>query len=220
MIDGWLGEEAPPFQEAVEAFLAKEIMPKWEFERLARALKTRAFTAAYVYAADQLQRVYEATLAAIEQGTTLADFKLEVGELLTKPWHRETVFRTNVLSAYGKGHYDQAQASRAVRPYGRYSAVLDGRTRPSHARLHGLVYPLDHPFWQMYWPPWGYNCRCGVTTLSQMEVDEEQMPVRRDLENLPPPEAKFVSPAAGEWRPDLDRYAPELRRLVEQAIYD
>jgi len=220
VIEGWLGEGAPTFEEAVASFLAKEIMPRGEFDRLAAQMRTKAFTAAYLYTADHLQRVYEATAAAIEKGTTLWDFKGEVGELLSKPWHRETVFRTNVLAAYGKGHYDQAQASRAVRPYGRYSAIMDGRTRPSHARLHGLVYPLDHPFWQTYWPPWGYNCRCGVTTLSQMEVEESGLEVRREMDNLPEPDGKFVSPAAGEWRPDLSRYAPELRQLVERAIYD
>ena len=220
MIDGWLGEDAPPFTEAVEAFLAKEIMPRWEFEQLAASLRQKVFTAAYVYAADQLQRVYEATLAAIEQGTTLPEFKQAVGDILAKPWHRETVFRTNVLSAYGKGHYDQAQASRAVRPYGRYSAVMDGRTRPSHARLHGLVYPLDHPFWQQYWPPWGYNCRCGVTTLSSLEVEEAGLPVQDGLEGLPAPEGAFVSPARGDWQPDLSRYVPALREMVEKAIYD
>ncbi len=220
MIEGWLGEGAPSFEEAVEAFLAKQIMPRHEFDQLAARLRARAFTVARVYAADQLQRVYDAVLRAIEQGTTLHDFKREVGDLLTRPWHRETVFRTNVLSAYGKGHYDQAQSSKAVRPYGRYSAVMDGRTRPSHARLHGLVYPLDHPFWQAYWPPWGYNCRCGVTTLSRLEVEAEGLEVQSGLDGLPPPEGRFVSPAAGEWQPDLSRYAPELRERVEKAIYD
>src|SRR4030042_1976036 len=99
-------------------------------------------------------------------------------EILTRPWHRETVFRTNVLSAYGAGHWEQAQEIRSLRPYARYSAVMDGRTRPSHAALHGLIYPLDHPFWRTYWPPWDYNCRCFAVTLSQWEVEQGGLQVR------------------------------------------
>src|SRR4030042_1453082 len=110
---------------------------------------------------------------------TREDFnKLAAEEILTRPWHRETVFRTNVLSSYGAGHWEQAQEIRALRPYARYSAVMDGRTRPSHAALHGLIFPLDHPFWRTYWPPWDYNCRCFAVTLSQWEVEQGGLQVR------------------------------------------
>jgi SPP1 gp7 family putative phage head morphogenesis protein len=157
-------------------------------------------------------------------------------DILTRPWHRETVFRTNVLSSYGAGHWQQAQDTRTLRPYARYSAVMDGRTRPRHAALHGLVYPLDHPFWQTYWPPWDYNCRCGAHTLSQWEIDTQGLTVSQDAPQRMAggdarptrdarPTNKFVSPAAGQdWQPDYGKYAPELgeqvQRRVERAIYD
>jgi len=149
--------EAAPFQEAVAYFLAKGVMSKAEFDKFMAAEKAKAFTAARVYAADELQRVYDAILMALEKGTTYREFAKATEDLLTSPWHRETVFRTNVLSAYGAGHWEQANQIKELRPYARYSAVMDGRTRPTHAALHGLVYPLDHPFWRQYWPPWDYN---------------------------------------------------------------
>lgn len=217
-IEFQLGKDAPPFQEAVDAFLAKRIMTKEAFNALAAAMKVKAFTAAYVYAADQLQAVYDGVRLAIEKGSTLADFKEEAGEILTRPWHRETVFRTNVLAAYGKGHFDRAQELRELRPYARYSAVMDGRTRPSHAALHGRIYPLEHPFWKTYWPPWGYNCRCGVTTISQLEVAEQKLRVRQDMSDLPVPDQKFVSPAAGDWQPDLGRLPVSLKQGVLESL--
>jgi SPP1 gp7 family putative phage head morphogenesis protein len=202
---------ATDFKEAVNAFLDKKIMSKAAFDALSAEMKVKAFTAAYVHGADELQTVYDSVLKAIATGTTLAQFKKDTEGILTRPWHRETVFRTNVLSAYGKGHYDRAMELKDLRPYGRYSAILDGRTRPSHAALHGLVYPLDHPFWKTYWPPWGYNCRCGVTTLTQEQVDREKLPVRQDMQGLPAPDGKFGSPAAGEdWRPDFGKYDGEI----------
>lgn len=217
-----------PFDEAVEFFLAKGIMTRGEFNKLAAAEKARAFTAAYVYKADELQRVFDAVQAALEKGTTLRDFVKATEDILTRPWHRETVFRTNVLSSYGAGHWEQAQSIRSLRPYARYSAVMDGRTRPRHAALHGLVYPLDHPFWLTYWPPWDYNCRCEAITLSQWEVDDQGLQVRQGMgSDLPAPAKKFQSPAqGGKWQPDYTKYPPELasqvRRAVEgqKAIYD
>lgn len=44
----------------------------------------------------------------------------------------------------------------------RYIAVQDERTRHSHAELHGYVIPIDHPFWNKYYPPNDWNCRCSV----------------------------------------------------------
>jgi SPP1 gp7 family putative phage head morphogenesis protein len=214
-----------PFEEAVNFFLGKRIMTRAEFDKLAAAEKAKAFTAAYVCQADELQVVYDAVLAAIDKGQTLSDFVAATEEFLTKPWHRETVFRTNVLSAYGRGHWEQAQDIKALRPYARYSAVMDGRTRPRHVALHGLIYPLDSPFWQLYWPPWDYNCRCAAITLSQWEVDSQGLQVQQTMgANLPQP-TKFTSPArGGDFQPDYDKYTPELaaqvRQKVERVIYD
>ena len=217
---GAFGGEMPPFEEAVDWFIAKTAMTRAQFDQLAAAEKGKAFTAAYVHQADQLQRVYDACREAIEQGRTLAEFKKQVGEVLTQPWHRETVFRTNVLSAYGAGHWEQAQEIKYLRPYGRYSAVMDGRTRPTHAALHGLVYPLDHPFWKSYWPPWDYNCRCGAVTLSEWEVERDNLEVRRELRpDLPPPAKKFQSPAAGvSFSPDYGKYEPGLAEQLRETV--
>jgi len=208
-----------PFQEAVEFFLSKGIMTRGEFDKLAAAEKVKAFTAAYVYEADELQRVFDGVQAALEKGTTLRDFVKTTEDMLTRPWHRETVFRTNVLSSYGAGHWEQAQANRALRPYARYSAVMDGRTRPRHAALHGLIYSLDHEFWKMYWPPWDYNCRCAAFTLSQNEIDSQGLKVSQGEPPAAGPRNNFVSPArGGTWAPDLGKYAPEIASQIPALV--
>lgn len=43
-----------------------------------------------------------------------------------------------------------------------YRTVRDGRVRPEHAALHGITLPPSDPFWQSYFPPNGWNCRCTV----------------------------------------------------------
>ncbi len=146
----------PPFQEAVDYFLAKIPMTRAEFDKLAAGARAKAFTAAYVETADGLQRIFEALGATLEKGGTYAEFSQATEDILTQAWRRETVFRTNILSAYGGGHWQQAQALRDLRPYVIYRDAGDGRVRAWH-RLGGLVMPLDHPFVVSHWCPWEYN---------------------------------------------------------------
>jgi hypothetical protein len=145
-----------PFQEAMDFFLAKGIVTRAEFDALSAAEKAKAFTAARVYAADDLQRIFDVLGAVLEKGLTYRDFAKATEDLLISPWHRETVFRTNVLSSYGAGHWQQADATRESRPYVIYRDMGDGRVRPDH-RLGGLVLRLDDPFVRSHWGPWAYN---------------------------------------------------------------
>lgn len=43
-----------------------------------------------------------------------------------------------------------------------YRTAGDDRVRPEHAALEGVTLPMDDPFWEEYYPPNGWNCRCTV----------------------------------------------------------
>ena len=43
-----------------------------------------------------------------------------------------------------------------------YRTSNDGRVRPEHAVLHNITLPPSDPFWDKYYPPNGWNCRCTV----------------------------------------------------------
>jgi SPP1 gp7 family putative phage head morphogenesis protein len=92
-------------------------------------------------------------------------------------WRVDNIYRTNVQAAYMAGRWNQAKASARLRPYGQYSAANDSRTRPTHTAVHGMVYPLDHPFWDTWWPLNGFRCRCTVKTLSERQVKERGLEV-------------------------------------------
>lgn len=53
---------------------------------------------------------------------------------------------------------------------------MDNRTHPLHRELHGQVYHIDDPFWDTFYPPNGFNCRCTVTAYSAADL------TRRGLE--------------------------------------
>lgn len=86
---------------------------------------------------------------------------------LGSPRRLKTIYDTNMRMAQASGRWERFQAAKAGMPYLVYTAVLDERTRPLHARWGGrggvrIVLPIDHPFWLTHYPPNGWRCRCIV----------------------------------------------------------
>lgn len=46
--------------------------------------------------------------------------------------------------------------------YLQYRTAGDDKVRPEHAALNGVTLPMSDPFWDEYFPPNGWNCRCTV----------------------------------------------------------
>ena len=143
--------------------------------------------------------VEEALAEAVRGGEALPAFRSRLDAITTgrglsdlEPWHAETVFRTNVQSAYAGGQWTGAKA---LAEEGRvaaaeYVATRDDRTRPTHLAMDGWWGPLDSPTWVIWWPPNGWNCRCQVRLLTPEEVE-----ARGGLAAAPTPPA--VSPDPG-----------------------
>ncbi len=50
-----------------------------------------------------------------------------------------------------------------------YRTAGDGRVRPEHAALNGVTLPPSDPFWEEYYPPNGWNCRCTVVQVRKQK---------------------------------------------------
>ncbi len=53
-----------------------------------------------------------------------------------------------------------------------YRTANDDRVRPEHAALDRVTLPMSDPFWEEYYPPNGWNCRCTV-----VQVRKSKFPV-------------------------------------------
>lgn len=81
-----------------------------------------------------------------------------------------------------------------------YVAVLDNRTRPEHAQLHGLIYRYDDPFWASFYPPNGWRCRCRVNALSDYNLKKKDAKPGNSTGTLSQ-EMRLVSKKSGEYKP-------------------
>lgn len=53
-----------------------------------------------------------------------------------------------------------------------YRTANDDRVRPEHAELNGVTLPPSDPFWRIYYPPNGWNCRCTAVQVRKSKYPE------------------------------------------------
>ncbi len=160
--------------EAAAYWRGKKAVTRAEWDQLDEGARSRAFVVTGNLRRDGIGQICTAISQAINDGTTLADFKDRVAPQAIEAGfgqrRLETIFRQNTQTAYMAGRYAQMMAVAEDRPYWRYVAVMDRRTRPAHRALNGLVRRYDDPFWDQFYPPLGFMCRCTVQTLSASQV--------------------------------------------------
>ena len=59
-------------------------------------------------------------------------------------------------------NWHQYQKDKDLFPNLEYRTVADERVREEHSTLHKIVKAIDDPFWDTYYPPNGWRCRCYV----------------------------------------------------------
>jgi SPP1 gp7 family putative phage head morphogenesis protein len=169
------------FEEAVAYFKDKLVLTSEEVSELIDKIKARVF---YVSKASEqyvIEKYYQELQKAIENGTTLEDFKKEMKDFYTQkglsevnPLYLETVFRTNVLGAYSAGRYEQMMNPSVLKVFGywQFLAVGDNRTRPTHLARNGITLPAADKWWDSNYPPLDYNCRCVAVVIKTSEVEK------------------------------------------------
>ena len=175
-------------EKAIEYFKAKGYTFSWDWQDTWQEAHAKAFTVAKAMRKDVLQDIREMVQKSLDEGITFQQFKKELTpKLQAKGWwgrkvigdetgaqavqlgsprRLRTIYQTNLQTAYMAGRYQDFMDNVDDRPYWQYIAVMDARTRPAHAALHGKVFRYDDPFWNSHYPPNGWGCRCRVRALS------------------------------------------------------
>lgn len=209
---------------AADYLLAKGFQlsgPYWELDGPAHS---HVFTVANLAKLDVLADIKSAVQQAIDKGQTEKWFETQLVDVLKrKGWwgpgvrvdpdtleakiiqqgslrRLQTIYRTNLQTAYMAGRHRQALEQIDRRPWAQYLAIRDHRTRPAHAALHGQVFRLDSPAWAVVAPSNSYNCRCRARYLSDRDLEEKGIKPAADvriLEREPPGRMKY-HPLTGE----------------------
>lgn len=172
--------ETLPYAEAVEYLRKRDVLNKVDYDRLSAQLKFRAFTASRISDGALLKRINGELIKNIEAGNGLKDFLgMTKTDILNKVglgnaggWYWETVYRTNVQTAYNAGRmmgYEQDK------PLALELVVIDDARTTDYCRQYagkGFVLPYDDPFWKTHIPPFHFNCRTTIRAI----YDERELP--------------------------------------------
>jgi len=121
------------------------------------------------------RRIQQAISFLIQEGKPIPKAAEELQEMMD--WtqaYAQTVYRTNLATAYTAGRLRQAfdPDIREVIGAFEYDAVMDADTRGNHAALNGLTAAQDDPLWDLYAPPNGFNCRCDLRLVDRFELQD------------------------------------------------
>lgn len=181
-------------EEALAFLQAKGLLTGFDYRDVIGTEHARAFTVAKMMDADMLADVQESLSEALAKGVPFQEWadgitpmlqakgwwgRKQVTDPLTgetivaglgSPSRLQTIYRTNMQSAYAAGAWDAIEANKETAPFLLYDAVDDFRTRPEHAAWDGTVLPVDDAWWGTHYPPNGWNCRCSVIQLSEEDL--------------------------------------------------
>lgn len=179
--------------DAVSYFRAKGYAFSDSWQEVWQGAHANAFTVAKALRSDVLEMIREEVDRSIAQGMSPEEFERRLTPKLKdagwwgkqtwtdefgneqqvqlgSPWRLRTIYNTNHATAFAAGSYRRMVASARFRPYWRYMAIRDDRTRPGHFALNGKVFRWDDPIWEYIFPPNDWGCRCNVRSLSERNL--------------------------------------------------
>ena len=154
-----------------------EVSLSWD--ALAGPVHGKVFTVAGATSTSLVSDLHQAVTAAADNGTTITEFRKAFDQAVTKHgwsykgtrgWRTRIILGSNMRSATMAGRWTQLWAGRERRPYLQYRDAGDSRVRPQHRQWNGIIRAITDVFWQTFYPPNGWLCRCTVRALTLAEV--------------------------------------------------
>lgn len=181
-------------------------------------LNTRQYasTVSYLAGLDQIQSVLDSAYKVLESGGTFRDFQKLVEEsgIELSEAHLDNVFRTNTQNAYAHGRWLHQQQNKDKRPYLEYFAINDKRTRPSHLALDGVIRHIDDPFWQKWYAPNGYRCRCTINAITEKQAIRKGITSNEDLPDIEPDAGWAFQPSNYDKQPNEILKSKEASKTI------
>lgn len=136
-------------------------------------------------AAKQYQQVREMSDFINVKGvkSTFKEFK-EKANVVFEEYNKnylKTEYNTAIGQSQNAREWIRAEQEKKTFPILEYRTQRDSHVRDEHAVLDGIKRPVSDPFWNVYMPKNGWNCRCFVVQHEETEVTDL---ANRDLSEL------------------------------------
>lgn len=178
--------DAPELVERLEA-KAPRTIGSWR--EIGAEEYARSFTVAQSAGYDIVRDIYDALLATLQEpdGTERTFAERLIPILREKGWmsglddrqlatRLQLIYETNLRTSQAAGRWKRIQRTKLALPYLLGFTAKDERVRhppkseADHRAFEGILLPVDHPFWDDYFPPLGFRCRCQVVQRSRSQV--------------------------------------------------
>lgn len=145
------------------------------------------------------------------------------GRSRLKPYQIATIYETNTATAFSAGQMATMLEVQEDFPYWQFSAVMDSRTSPQHAALHGKIF-RNGDF--TFFPPLRHRCRCTARLLTARQAGRQPQTAMPSADQRAELYAKAGNPEfAGHkqanyiaWLQEEYKNAdPATRKLIDQA---
>ena len=183
------------YAEAVEYLKKRDVIKKVDYNKLSDKMRFRAFTASRIADGDLLKRINSELIKNVNDGKGLKDFlSLTKTDILNKVgmgaggqgWYWETVYRTNVQTAYNTGRMMGFEEDKPLALH--FVGIEDSRQTDVCHSLSNVIRPYDDPLWEKYIPPLHFGCRSTVRAI----YDEDELPEEwTSLEGIEKPAKGF-----------------------------
>lgn len=226
----------PPLDN-IAFLMSKKGEIHFDYDEIKFEAHQRAFTVAKVTQIDLLSDIQTSLENAFVEGQSFEKWKEELKPTLQKHgWFGKSVevinpktnekksievgasrlkkiFYTNARTAYAQSEA-RAGYKLPLSEYIRYVAILDNRTRHTHAQMHGKIAHRKDKFWEKNYPPNGWNCRCAVEFISKDEMIEQGFKEMSEIE-------KTLNFAEKDWDYDtrnLEKNDNGLQLIIENKL--
>ena len=197
-MDGYSFTVAPP--KSVTDYLAnKKLEPRFSWQDIWAEEHAFAFTVAKATELNVLNDIFEEIQTSLAEGKPFSEFKKDltprlkargwwgekdipeldakgnptgriVSARLGSPRRLQTIYWANVRTARAAGQWQRIQETKDFLPYLSYELGPSEVHRPLHEDKEGTVLLADDPFWNEWFAPNGWGCKCWHRQVSVPEA--------------------------------------------------
>ena len=177
-----------PFDAQIAFFRKKLALPTRGWTDIWQDNHDHAFVVAGATKMALVEDMQAAVQKAIEQGTTLAEFRKDFDKIVAKHgwayngergWRTRVIYETNLRTSYAAGRHEQLQK---LEYWQYHHSTGVSNPREQHLAWSGKVLPKDDPFWETHYPPNGWGCRCYVTGMSKIRMQQKGLTIAESPE--------------------------------------